>query len=154
MDSECGAAFIFTLKNVLLFQRLNSGFCRSSKVCSMFSSPMLRQGVAFAVILPLVSAYTCYWPDGSNATSSGYVACNSTAAASSCCDPNAACTTFGWCLGASGAAYRGACTQQDWNTPACMASYCQSNCSHDASFGEILTQRRCKGQLSVSDELQ
>lgn len=103
----------------------------------MFSSLMLPQGVVFAILFPLVSASTCYWPDGSDATSSGYVACNSTAASSACCDANAACTTFGWCLGASGTAYRGACTQQDWNSPACMASYCQSKPLNNNASNEI-----------------
>ncbi|KUJ17338.1 uncharacterized protein LY89DRAFT_51358 [Mollisia scopiformis] len=90
----------------------------------MISSGSFRIVFAFLILLPLVSASTCYWPDGSDADSA-YVACNSTASTSACCSANDACTTFGWCLGASGMTYRGGCTDQNWNSPACMTSYCQ-----------------------------
>ncbi|KAF8857535.1 hypothetical protein BDZ45DRAFT_726705 [Acephala macrosclerotiorum] len=91
----------------------------------MFSSRTRWSGIALIFLLRSVAASTCYWPDGTEAAD-GYIACNSTASGSACCGANDACTTFGWCLGASGMPYRGGCTDSTWGSSACQNSYCQS----------------------------
>lgn len=102
----------------------------------MFFTQAFRNGFVVLVLLPFGSSSTCYWPDGSNAND--YIPCNSTASASACCSPNDACTTFGWCLGASGMTYRGGCTTKGWNSPACMTSYCTSKLSSHPLTSEML----------------
>ncbi|KAK6509566.1 hypothetical protein TWF481_004304 [Arthrobotrys musiformis] len=71
----------------------------------------------------------CYFPDGSLTNSSDYRACNKGAnvGASMCCatanrsgDEVDVCVSNGLCAGSDGGYYRAGCTDETWESPACL----------------------------------
>ncbi|KAK6355622.1 hypothetical protein TWF718_000017 [Orbilia javanica] len=71
----------------------------------------------------------CYFPDGSRAPN--HRACNQEAETdnnvhSSCCglDDNVVCLSSNLCINQKGYIYRGACTDESWDDPACPSSHC------------------------------
>lgn len=86
------------------------------------------RAVVYIVYLFIVSSIegTCYYPDKSVVT--GYQPCNATVADgvySACCAEGDGCSTSGYCLGGSGFAYRGGCTDENWTSESCCPS-CRS----------------------------
>ncbi|CAG8976683.1 hypothetical protein HYALB_00010808 [Hymenoscyphus albidus] len=84
----------------------------------------------------------CWWPDGKT-VDGGAVPCNQTGdaatgkASSACCDPLDSCSMSGFCLGRSGWAYRGSCTDQTWKSPNCANQFKQ--CINDDTSGPYKT---------------
>lgn len=79
-----------------------------------------RSLLAIDLFVASAVSQTCYFPDGT--TVSTDVACNNTAAASSCCLTGSFCLDNGLCFG-GGTVSRSSCTDSTWASEAC-SSYC------------------------------
>ncbi|KAF2669406.1 hypothetical protein BT63DRAFT_479255 [Microthyrium microscopicum] len=89
----------------------------------------MKISLAIAVaLMRLASASQCYYPDGTAPTDYTYRACTS-GGVSSCCIPGEGdqCLSNGLCFWPAGNyAFRGACTDQTWNSGNCT-SFCKSS---------------------------
>ena len=86
-----------------------------------------------ALVVAVLSADTCYYPDGSVAKTYTWVACkNSGTGASSCCIPSEGdtCLSNGLCNWVGHYVFRGACTDQTWKDGACPSQFCPQSKNH------------------------
>ncbi len=79
---------------------------------------------------------TCYWPDGSLA-STDYAPCNY-GVTSMCCDTanNDTCTPEGLCLYEKSSYNRDACTDPTWKSPICLG-LCLCSTTEIQTFAEL-----------------
>ena len=100
----------------------------------------------------------CFFPDDSKTEElqAGYQPCNSTTEgqASACCQlSTSACTTMGYCSGNTGYAYRGACTDPDFQNPCAQNCVDGEKCPRTICTHMALMSRSLKVSKSLPDTI-
>lgn len=94
----------------------------------MISQVLVCISVVASLAFQADAEATCWYPDGSTSEPK-HSPCNTTVTSSACCDPLDSCSTSGLCLGRTGNAYRGSCTDKTWTAEACPSG-CHAGMSH------------------------